>query len=81
MRMLKPGIYQHYKGGEYELIGMARHTETREKLVVYKSLHECPDLEAEFGKYPFFVRPFEMFVAEVEVNGKRRPRFTWVREK
>lgn len=79
--MLKPGMYQHYKGGYYELIGIALHTETREKMVVYKSLQERPDLEVAYGKYPVFVRPFKMFVDEVEVNGEKRPRFAWVREK
>ncbi len=79
--MLKPGIYQHYKGGYYELVGVAHHSDTKEKMVVYKSLQECPDLEAEFGMFPFFVRPHALFADEVEVSGEKRPRFTWVREK
>ena len=79
---IKPGVYRHYKNKkEYLVLGVAHHTETREKMVIYKALYECPDLEGEYGKFPHMVRPFEQFVAEVEHEGKRMPRFTFVREK
>lgn len=54
-----PGnIYYHYKGGTYEIVSMATHTETNEKLVVYKSLN--------FGS--FYARPFDVFSSKVEVE-------------
>lgn len=59
------GVYEHYKGNRYELIGIARHSETREELVVYRGL-----LEGDI-----WVRPKVMFFEEVEVDGVRRPRF------
>ena len=66
--MLKPGKYRHYKGKEYEVIGIARHSETLEELVVYKALYQ------EEGKN-LWVRPLKMFLEEVEVGGKKMPRF------
>lgn len=56
--------YRHYKGGIYELICIAKHTETEEKLVVYKN---------EKGEE--FARPYDMFFEEVEHEGKMVPRF------
>ncbi|MED3716048.1 DUF1653 domain-containing protein [Geobacillus thermodenitrificans] len=56
--------YRHYKGGIYELICIAKHTETEEKLVVYKN---------EKGEK--FARPYDMFFEEVEHEGKMVPRF------
>ncbi len=61
-----PGRYRHYKGGEYELIGVARHSETLEALVVYRPLYDDSGL---------WVRPFAMFFEDVEVDGRRQPRF------
>lgn len=61
-----PGRYRHYKGGEYELVGIARHSETLEPLVVYRPL---------YGEGALWVRPHAMFFGEVEVEGRRRPRF------
>ncbi|MCR4328534.1 MAG: DUF1653 domain-containing protein [Patescibacteria group bacterium] len=78
--MLKPGVYRHYKGKQYKVLGVALHTETREKMVLYKALYDCPDLKEEFGDDPLFVRPYNMFVEEVEVDGIKKPRFEWVRE-
>lgn len=63
------GRYRHYKGGEYEVIGVARHSETLEPLVVYRPL--C-------GEGGLWVRPHAMFFGEVEVDGVRRPRFAAV---
>jgi hypothetical protein len=60
------GRYRHYKGGEYEVIGVARHSETLEPLVVYRPLY------ADRG---WWVRPHAMFFASVEIDGRRQPRF------
>lgn len=61
-----PGRYRHYKGGEYELVGVARHSETLEPLVVYRPLYNATGL---------WVRPHAMFFEDVVVDGVRRPRF------
>jgi hypothetical protein len=50
--MLKPGLYQHYRGNLYQVIGLSRHSETLEELVVYQAL---------YGNYGLWVRPFKMF--------------------
>lgn len=60
------GIYRHYKGNEYEVTDQAVHTETGEKLVIYKSLDEPSKIWA---------RPFEMFFETVTIDGKEIPRF------
>lgn len=65
------GTYQHYKNKLYEVIGVARHSETLEELVLYRALYET-----EFGKETVFARPKEMFFEHVVVNGKSIPRFT-----
>jgi hypothetical protein len=64
-----PGRYRHYKGNDYEVIGVARHSETLEPLVVYRPLYNASGL---------WVRPHAMFFGEVEVGGKRQPRFAKV---
>ena len=74
MGKIANGIYEHYKGNRYEVIGLARHSETREELVVYKALYET-----EFGKDSLWVRPLTMFTETVEVNGKRVARFKYVK--
>lgn len=63
---LEPGRYRHFKGGHYEVLGVVRHSETLAALVLYRPL------ETDVGMW---VRPFEMFVAQVEVEGMIRPRF------
>ncbi|MCV6605697.1 MAG: DUF1653 domain-containing protein [Porticoccaceae bacterium] len=63
---LKPGIYRHYKGNDYEVIGVARHSENEEPLVVYRP---C------YGNRDLWVRPLAMFVEAVTVSGKSVPRF------
>jgi hypothetical protein len=68
---LRPGRYRHYKGGEYELVGVARHSETLEALVVYRPLYNDSGL---------WVRPHAMFVEQVEVAGKSQPRFEFLKE-
>lgn len=64
------GRYRHYKGGEYEVIGVARHSETLEPLVVYRPLYNDSGL---------WVRPHAMFFGELEVDGRRTARFTFVK--
>lgn len=71
---IKLGKYKHYKGGEYEVIGIARHSETLDDFVVYRALYESQ----EFGKNSLWVRPAEMFVGSVEISGKKIPRFTFI---
>lgn len=61
-----PGRYRHYKGGEYEVLGVARHSETHEPLVVYRPLA---------GASGWWVRPHAMFFGKVEVGGIVQPRF------
>lgn len=61
-----PGRYRHYKGGEYEVIGTARHSETQEQLVVYRPLYNDTGL---------WVRPLAMFTETVLVDGRSVPRF------
>jgi hypothetical protein len=60
------GLYRHYKGGEYEVIGIARHSETHEPLVVYRPLYNSTG---------WWVRPHAMFFESVVDNGVRRARF------
>jgi hypothetical protein len=69
--MLNPGIYKHYKGKLYEVIGVAQHSETLEKLVVYKALYQ-PEGEN------LWVRPLSMFTEAIEVNGVSMQRFKYV---
>ena len=62
-----PGRYRHYKGGEYEVVGTARHSETGELLVVYRCLYDNNSL---------WVRPLAMFLETVTVAGREVPRFS-----
>ncbi|MCP4785914.1 MAG: DUF1653 domain-containing protein [Fuerstiella sp.] len=66
---MKQGRYRHYKGRDYIVIGVARHSETDEALVVYRP---------EYGERGLWVRPLEMFTETVEVNGQHVPRFQFV---
>ena len=65
----RPGRYRHYKGNKYLVLGLARHSETLEPLVVYQPL---------YGERALWVRPAAMFVETVEVARKRVPRFSFV---
>lgn len=65
------GKYRHYKGREYEIIGIARNSETLEELVVYKALYDSD----EFGNEAIWVRPKNMFFEEVIIDGKKIKRF------
>jgi hypothetical protein len=64
--VVRPGRYRHYKGKEYEVIGIARHSETEEQLVVYRCL---------YGDHSLWVRPLAMFTEQVVVAGRAVPRF------
>ena len=67
--MLRIGVYEHYKGRRYEVLGCARHTETNEEFVVYRAL---------YGDYDLWVRPKAMFLETVIVDGREVPRFGFV---
>ncbi len=69
MSIVQIGRYRHYKGKEYTVIGVARHSETEVELVVYRK---------EYDDYGLWVRPLGMFVEMVEVNGKTVPRFQFL---
>lgn len=60
------GRYRHYKGGEYEVLGVVRHSESLEPMVLYRPL---------YGSTGCWVRPFHMFFESVEHGGQRQPRF------
>ena len=66
---IRPGRYRHYKGNEYTVLGVARHSETLEELVVYRQ---------EYGEHGLWVRPAAMFARMVTVNGQAVPRFQFV---
>ena len=71
MEELKPGRYRHFKGNEYQLLYVAKHSETLEPMVVYEAL---------YGEGGIWVRPAEMWGEEVDREGYRGPRFTYVGE-
>jgi hypothetical protein len=64
--MVMPGRYRHYKGQEYEVLGVARHSETEEEFVVYRAL---------YGDFGLWVRPLAMFEELVDIDGRLIPRF------
>lgn len=66
---IKPGIYKHFKGKKYEVMGIAKHSETLKELVVYRQL---------YGNNELWVRPIEMFLEKVEVDGKEVSRFKFI---
>jgi len=68
---IETGLYKHYKGNLYEVIGIAHHSETLEELVVYKALYDTPD----FGYGAIWVRPLSMFNETVVVDGVEVKRF------
>jgi len=70
---IKPGIYRHYKGNLYRVIGTARHSETEEQLVAYEALYNNP-------KGKLWARPLSMFAESVEVKGIAQPRFKYVED-
>ena len=66
------GVYRHYKGNQYEVIGLAKHSETLEDMVVYKAL---------YGERGIWVRPLSMWGELVDVDGKSVRRFEYVSDK
>lgn len=68
---MKVGLYKHYKGKLYRVIGIARHSETLEELVTYQAL---------YGEYGLWVRPKQMFSESIKVNGAEVPRFEFIQE-
>ncbi len=65
------GLYKHYKGNPYNLMGVARHSESLEEMVVYQAM---------YGDYRLWVRPKELFFGTLMVDGQEVPRFTFVDE-
>ena len=72
---MKLGTYKHHKGKYYQVIGIAKHSETLEELVVYQALYN----DKKFGKNVLWVRPKKMFFEKVVVNGKKVPRFKYIK--
>lgn len=71
MNEIKKGRYRHYKGNEYEVVGVAKHSETLEPMVVYKAL---------YGDGDIWVRPATMWNEKVNANGVEMLRFTYIGE-
>ena len=67
--VLRPGRYRHFKGGEYQVQGVATHSETGEHLVVYTPL---------YGEGGLWIRPLSMFLEAVDRDGKQQPRFVYI---
>ncbi|MFT6222107.1 MAG: hypothetical protein ACJA0C_001515 [Candidatus Endobugula sp.] len=67
---LLSGLYKHYKGQDYQVIEVARHSETQEWLVVYRCL---------YGDSSLWVRPYDMFVETVLIDGEEKPRFEYIK--
>lgn len=65
---IKPGRYRHFKGGEYEVLGVAKDSESLQEFVVYRAL---------YGERALWIRPAEMFCQLIERGGERRPRFEY----
>ena len=68
---IRTGRYRHFKGNEYVVLGLARHSETQEELVVYRQ---------DYGDRSLWVRPKDMFLEGVEENGRSVPRFEFIGE-
>ena len=66
---LQPGRYRHYKGKDYIVLGVARHSETEEQMVVYRT---------DYGDRSLWVRPIVMFQESIEIAGQMEPRFQYV---
>lgn len=71
---ITPGVYVHYKSSEllYEVIGCGLDSESEEPVVIYRPLYN--------SNVPYWVRPYKMFISEVEVDGKKIPRFKKIRK-
>lgn len=73
---IQQGIYKHYKGKTYKVLGVGKHSETLEDVVIYQGLYTSK----EFGKNPIWVRPKTLFEETVTINGKTVPRFQLLRK-
>ena len=73
---VKPGKYKHYKNILVRVIGVGLHSETLEEMVIYEKLENFKG----FKKGSLWVRPKKMFLEVVEVNGKKVPRFTFIKD-
>ncbi len=71
MTSVRPGRYRHYKGNFYKVVDVARHSETEEEMVVYRKL---------YGDHSLWVRPLDIFVENVPVDGLLVARFEWIGE-
>lgn len=71
MKKLELGKYKHFKGEEYKVIGIAKHSENLEDFVVYKAL---------YGKKDLWIRPLKMFLETVTINGKKIKRFQKIKQ-
>lgn len=71
---LEPGLYKHYKGNRYNVLGVGRHTEANEYFVVYSPMEQKPGVPA------IWLRPYAMFRETVEVEGETIPRFRKIEE-
>ncbi len=69
-------VFEHYSGKRYRILSVGRHSETLELHVVYQGLYDCPS----FGSNPIWIRPLEMFLETVMINGLEQPRFRLVSE-
>lgn len=74
-KIIKLGKYRHFKGGEYQVIGTARHSETMEVMVIYTPLYELKE-----GELKTWVRPIDMFFEQKEHYGESVSRFTFIEE-
>ncbi|MDR4466472.1 MAG: DUF1653 domain-containing protein [Nitrospira sp.] len=70
--MVSPGVYRHHKGQHYEVLGVAKHSETEEEFVVYRAL---------YGDRGLWIRPVAMFTERVDKGGGSVPRFSRIDEK
>ena len=74
MDLLKPGIYQHYSGRKYRLIGTGWHSETLEEVVIYQALYNSN----KFGPEAIWVRPRKMFLENIKNDNYSGPRFKFI---
>lgn len=69
---LQLGIYEHYKGNRYEVLGVAKHSETLGSFAVYRAL---------YGEHGLWIRPLDMFLETVDIDGSQVPRFKLIKER
>ena len=80
MNKMKKGLYRHYKGKDYAVLGIVIHSESLEELVLYKALYDFEEFGQEFKKEPLFVRPKKMFNETIIIDGKKVKRFEFIKE-